>query len=180
MSISQNKFLKHVRIDYDFSFIYDLNWNQYEHNCIGHQQIELKDIYDTFGGFPSSYTPHNTTFYQKFFEKSEINFDALGNQVGVEPISISMIKLPPGMITILHRDTFYRINKDYPDDSRMRVRANIFLEDWKWGHILQYDDVVVSHWKKNTGYMWNSEVLHLAANCGLEDRYTLQISGFLT
>ena len=27
--------------------------------------------------------------------------------------------------------------------------------------------------------MWDSTVLHLAANAGLEDRYSLQVSGFL-
>lgn len=179
MSGSQNKFVKPVKVDYDFSFIYEIDWNQYEHTCIGYQQIELKDIHDSFGGFPHSYSHSNTTYYQKFFKQDEIDFNTLGNQVGVEAITISMIKQPPGMTNPLHRDTFYRINNDYPHDSRMKVRANIFLEDWKWGHILQYDDVVVSHWRRNTGYMWNSEVLHLAANCGLEDRYTLQISGFL-
>lgn len=179
MSGFQDKFVKPVKVDYDFSYIYSLPWADYEHNCLGHQQVELKDIHDKFGGFPNSYSHHNTMFYQKFFERGEIDFENLGNQVGVDVVTISMIKQPPGMTNPLHRDTFYKINKDFPSESRMKVRANIFLEDWKWGHILQYDDVVVSHWKKNTGYMWNSEVLHLAANCGLEDRYTLQISGFL-
>lgn len=179
MNTSQEKFLQSVEIDYDFSFIYSMDWLKYEHDCLGHQQVELKDIHEKFGGFPESYSHHNTMFYQKFFERDELDFDDLGSQVGVEAVTISMIKQPPGMINPLHRDTFYRINKDNPDDSRMKVRANIFLEDWKWGHFLQYDDTIVTHWKKNTGYMWNSEVLHLAVNGGLEDRYSLQISGFL-
>jgi len=179
MNGSQSKFLKSVKVDYDFSFIYDIDWSVYEHDCLGHQQIELTDIHEKFGGFPSSFSHGNTMFYQKFFDRDEIDFDSLGEQVGVEPITVSMIKQPPGMVNPLHRDTFYKINQQFPDEPRMKVRANIFLEDWKWGHFLQYDDTVVSHWEKNTGYMWNSEVLHLAVNAGLQDRYSLQISGFL-
>ena len=117
-------------------------------------------------------------FYQKFFERDEIDFDDLGSQVGLEAISVSMIKQPPGMINPTHKDTFYQINKRFPDDTRLKVRANIQLLDWKMGHFLQFNDTVVTHWKANTGYAWDSTVLHLAVNAGFEDRYSLQISGF--
>ena len=172
-------FLKEVKIDFDSSFIYDIEWEKFEHNCLGHQQVELKDIHDKVGGFPASLTHHNTMFYQKFFEREEIDFDDLGEQVGVEPVSVSMIKQPPGMTNPMHRDTFYQINKKFPDDERLKVRANIQLLDWKAGHFLQFNATVVTHWIANTGYMWDSTVLHLAANAGLEDRYSLQVSGFL-
>ena len=172
-------FLKEVKIDFDSSFIYDIEWEKFEHNCLGHQQVELKDIHDKVGGFPASLTHHNTMFYHKFFEREEIVFDDLGEHVGVEPVSVSMIKQPPGMTNPMHRDTFYQINKKFPDDERLKVRANIQLLDWKAGHFLQFNDTVVTHWIANTGYMWDSTVLHLAANAGLEDRYSLQVSGFL-
>ena len=172
-------FYKQVKIDFDSSWILDIDWKQYEHDCLGHQQVELKDIHDKVGGFPSSLTHHNTMFYQKFFERDEIDFNDLGDQVGVEAVSISMIKQPPGMVNPMHRDTFYQINKKFPNDTRTKVRANIQLLDWKAGHFLQFNDTVVTHWKANTGYMWDCDVLHLAANAGLEDRYSLQISGFL-
>ena len=172
-------FYKEVKIDFDSSFIYDVEWEKFEHDCLGHQQVELKDIHDKVGGFPSSLTHHNTMFYQKFFERDEIDFDNLGDQVGVEAVSISMIKQPPGMVNPMHRDTFYQINKRFPNDPRTKVRANIQLLDWKAGHFLQFNDNVVTYWKANTGYMWDCDVLHLAANAGLEDRYSLQISGFL-
>ena len=42
-------FLKRVKVNYDFSFIYDIDWNIYEHDCLGHQQAELKDIHDEVG-----------------------------------------------------------------------------------------------------------------------------------
>jgi len=172
-------YLREVKVDYDFGFIFDIDWENYEHDCLGHQQTELKDIHDKVGGFPKSLTHHNTMFYQKFFDGSEIDFKELGDQVGVEAKTISMIKQPPGMTNPMHRDTFYQINKKFPDDDRLKVRANIQLLEWKDGHFLQFNDTVVTHWKAQTGYMWDSSVVHLAANAGLEDRYALQISGFL-
>ncbi|MGB2116783.1 MAG: hypothetical protein ACPHXS_04350 [Flavobacteriaceae bacterium] len=172
-------FLREVKVDYDFGFIFDIDWENYEHDCLGHQQNELKDIHDKVGGFPKSLTHHNTMFYQKFFDGSEIDFKELGDQVGVEAKTISMIKQPPGMTNPMHRDTFYQINKKFPNDDRLKVRANIQLLEWKDGHFLQFNDTVITHWKAQTGYMWDSSVVHLAANAGLEDRYALQISGFL-
>jgi len=172
-------FLKQVSINFDSSsYIEDTDWDKYAHNCLGHQAIELKDMHEELGGFPDTYCYENTMFYQKFFERDEIDFDDLGTQVGLEAVSVSMIKQPPGMINPAHKDTFYQINKRFPDDTRLKVRANIQLLDWKMGHFLQFNDTVVTHWKTNTGYAWDSTVLHLAVNAGFEDRYSLQISGF--
>jgi hypothetical protein len=47
------------------------------------------------------------------------------------------------------------------------------------GHFLQYDDTVVTHWLSGEGFMWDSEVLHVGANAGMENKFTLQVSGFL-
>lgn len=171
-------FVKEVKIDFDFNFE-EVAWEEHAHNCIPHQKVELKDVHDKVGGFPKSLTVENTMFYQKFFTREEIDYKNLEEQLGIEAITVSIIKQPPGMTNPLHRDTFYQINKLYPNDKRLKVRANIQLLDWKDGHFLQYNKTVVSHWKKNTGHMWDSEVLHLAVNAGLEDRYSLQVSGFL-
>ena len=55
----------------------------------------------------------------------------------------------------------------------------MYLEDWKAGHFLQFNDDIDTHWKQGEGHMWDSEVLHIGANAGMEDKYTLQVSGFL-
>ena len=35
------------------------------------------------------------------------------------------------------------------------------------------------NWKAGDGFVWDSKPLHLSANAGMKDKYTLQISGFL-
>ena len=47
------------------------------------------------------------------------------------------------------------------------------------GHFIQYDNVVYTHWSAGDTLLWDSEVLHLGANAGMENKYTLQVSGFL-
>ena len=93
-------------------------------------------------------------------------------------MSVSVIKQEPGNIIPLHRDMFYKIDSEYPNRKEEKVRANIFLEDWKSGHFLEFDKEPHTHWKANEGFVFNKEVTHLSANAGLEDKYTLQISGF--
>ena len=148
-------------------------------SCITHQVYELTDIHKRYGGFPKTYRLENTTIHQKFWTANECDYDKLGKLTGIDVVTVSSIKQPPGNTIPLHRDTFYQIKKKYPERTGTVVRANIFLQDWKLGHFLQYDDVVHTHWKAGEGHMWDSEVLHIGANNGMEDKYTLQISGFL-
>jgi hypothetical protein len=79
----------------------------------------------------------------------------------------------------LHRDTFYQINKRCPERTNLKVRANIYLEDWKLGQFIQYDNEISAKWKVGEGFMWDSTHLHLSANAGMQNKYTLQVSGFL-
>jgi len=97
----------------------------------------------------------------------------------MEVVTVSSILQPPGGVIPLHRDMFYQINKKYPERKELKVRANIYLEDWKLGHFIQYDDVVSTHWKQGQGFLWDSSILHIGANAGMENKYTLQVSGFL-
>ena len=56
------------------------------------------------------------------------------------------------------------------------------MEDWKFGHIMNYLDNGKWHtatdWKAGDGIIWDSDVQHLSVNAGLQDKYTLQVSGF--
>lgn len=142
-------------------------------------KVDRKDDYDQFGGMPETYCFENTRMYQRFWSDKDCSYEELEDKLNIDVISVSTIMQPPGNSIPLHRDTFFQIKTKYPDNKRTIVRCNIFLEDWKAGHFLQYDDKIHTHWKKGDGHMWDSEVLHIGANAGMENKYTLQISGFL-
>ena len=84
----------------------------------------------------------------------------------------------------VHRDTFFQIKRAFPNDTRLKVRANMYLEDWHVGEYLTYQDENKewqnsTHWRAGEGWLWDSNHLHLSANAGMQDKYTLQVSGFL-
>ena len=176
--------LKKINLNYDFSDLLNADYSVHMGSCISYQVREQEDIHRSAGGFPKSYDENNTKIQQLWWDNNQIDYKEIGNQLGMDVVTVSTILQPPGNVITVHRDTFFQINKKHPDDKRTKVRANIYLEDWKVGHILQYQDndkewYNSTHWKSGEGFMWDSNVLHLGANVGLEPKYTLQISGFL-
>ena len=149
-----------------------------EDSCIKHQVDELTDIHEQYGGFPTSYKKGNTAIHQRWWNDNELDFIQIGNLLGMEVVTISSIIQPPGQVVPWHRDTFFLLKKKFPTRSQP-VRALIMLEDWKVGHFVQHDNAVFTHWSAGDGYIWDEDILHLGANAGMENKYTLQVSGFL-
>lgn len=56
------------------------------------------------------------------------------------------------------------------------VRILVMLEDWKPGHYLEIDGKAHVNWIAGDYFVWESGCPHAAANIGVEDRYTLQIT----
>ena len=170
-------------LDYDLSVFLDADYTQHYGSCISYQVREQSDQLEKVGGFPKSYSEDNTRIQQLWFDDGEVDYKILGEQLGMEVITVSTILQPPGNTVTLHRDTFFQINKKYPDDKRTKVRANIYLQDWLPGHLIHYQDENYdwqssTHWRAGDGFLWDSSHLHLSGNCGLKDKYTLQVSGF--
>ena len=164
------------KINIDTAPYLSVDWENYRCSCIQHQKSEQADLHDE--GFPDTLCLENTTIYQKFFTKDDVDFKELEEQLNMEVATVSAILQKPGNIIPWHRDMFYQITKKFPNRKEEKVRANMFLTDWENGQFLQFDDEVITHWKKNTGYVFNNQVLHLSSNAGLCNKVTLQVSGF--
>lgn len=170
-----------VKVDYDFSRVLNADYNQHCGSCIVHQAKEMPDIYKG-GQHVPTYCDENTAIHQLWWSRDDLDYDELGRQLNMEIVSISSIRQDPGNVIPYHRDMFHKITTAYPDRQELKVRANFFLENSKIGHFLQFtlDDgtLTAADWQPNEGYMFDSTILHLSANAGLEPKYTLQISGF--
>lgn len=171
-----------VNLDYDFSEILSADHDSHSGSCYHHQVRELDDIYGQFGGYPHAFCEANTTIHQLWWDDQQLDFAALGQMLDMQVITVSSIRQDPGNVVPYHRDVFFKIRQMYPDNQRRCVRANIFLEDSRLGHMLQFtldgQHRAVTEWQANTGFMFDQTVLHLSCNAGLEPKYTLQISGF--
>ena len=79
---------------------------------------------------PKSYVFENTCILQTFWNEDECDYQDLGDQLGIDVVTVSSIMQQPGNTIPLHRDTFFQLRKRFPDQStKSMVRANIFLED---------------------------------------------------
>lgn len=175
--------IKPINIDYNLDMFVNADYTVHSGSCISHQVHELTDIHEQFGGFPDSYDLGNTLIRQLWWTREQVDFEELGTQLGMEVITVSSILQPPGNVIPVHRDTFFQIKKVFPNDTRLKVRANMYLEDWHVGEYIQYQKDKEwhnsTHWKAGEGWLWDSSHLHLSANAGMCNKYTLQISGFL-
>ena len=178
--------LQEIKINYNLQYFLPPNQDYSIHKgtCLSHQVHELTDIHKEYG-LGETYTSENTVIQQLWYDNTMVDFNDLGKQLNMDIITVSSILQPPGNIIALHRDIFFQIKKRYPEDKRLKVRANIYLEDWKVGHMIQYQDINDSNtwktsdnWKAGDGFLWSSDILHLSANAGMKDKYTLQLSGF--
>ena len=165
--------LKSIHLDYDFSnFLLDKH--EKEWSVLSYYEDKEKTT------LPDTFTEHNTKINQVFWNKDKIDFDKLGSMLHMRVETVATIRQRPGQVLPWHNDHFYKIIENNPDvDKAKIVRANVFMDDWKTGHVLQIDKEIISNWKKGDGYIWSSGVYHLSGNLGLEDKYTLQISGIL-
>jgi len=172
-----------TKLNFDLSTFLNADYEQHKGSCISYQVREQEDIHKTFGGFPESYSEDNTKIQQLWFDDGDIDYASLGEKLNIDVVTVSSILQPPGNTITMHRDTFFKIKNMYPDDTRKKVRANIYLQDWQPGHIIHYQDEKYkwqssTHWYAGEGFIWDSDHLHLSANAGLKPKYTLQISGF--
>jgi hypothetical protein len=76
-----------------------------------------------------------------------------------------------------HVDHFQTYIKLFDAKYENVVRILVMLEDWKPGHYLEIDGVGFVNWVAGDYFMWDSDVPHAASNIGIDDRYTLQITG---
>lgn len=173
---------KQVHLDYDFSHMVSADHTQHTGSCIQHQRKELTDVHQKVGALPDTYVMANTTIHQLWWNPEQVDYDELGRQLDIDVISVSSIMQPPGNCIPYHRDMFHKISTQYPDRTDLKVRANIFLEPGQLGHILQFTlngtHETFTNWTANTGYVFDSDVLHLSVNAGMHPKYTLQVSGF--
>ena len=92
--------------------------------------------------------------------------------------SWSVYRMGPGTVLPEHQDTYARFREIYGiTDPNTIYRAIVFLEPWSSGHYFEVEGCPVTGWLAGDTYIWHNDVLHLAANVGRTQRYTLQITG---
>jgi len=103
------------------------------------------------------------------------------SQRGWKDIGVAYYRMHTGTVMPEHQDLYKRYIQVFGlqgQESNIR-RAIVFLEDWKSGHYLEIDGSPVVGWSAGDVVEWHYDTPHMAANIGLEPRYTLQITGHI-
>lgn len=102
-------------------------------------------------------------------------------QLGWIDVGTSYYRMHPGTILPTHQDLYKKYIEVFnlTGQEQSIRRAIVFLEDWKPGHYAEYNDQPFCSWTAGWTVEWSYDAPHMAANMGLEPRYTLQITGHL-
>lgn len=103
------------------------------------------------------------------------------NQKGWQHVGTSYYRMTSGTVMPVHQDRYKKYIQLFNLEGRERNirRALVLLEDWSSGHYLEVAGKPIVSWQAGTVVEWVYDVPHMAANIGLEPRYTLQITGHL-
>ena len=98
---------------------------------------------------------------------------------GWKDVGIAFYRMRTGTVMPTHSDTYKRYIELFNLQGKEHTirRALLLLEDWKSGHYLEVNGIPIVDWKAGKVVEWVYDTPHMAANIGLEDRYTLQITG---
>ena len=106
-------------------------------------------------------------------------FIELYESMGWKDIGVAYYRMPTGTVMPNHSDLYKRYIEVFNLQGREQTitRALVLLEDWKSGHYLEVMGKPIVDWTAGTVVEWTYDTPHMAANIGLEYRYTLQITG---
>jgi hypothetical protein len=100
-------------------------------------------------------------------------------EMGWKDIGTSYYRMATGTILPTHGELYLRyidLFKLQGQEHKIR-RAIVFLENWKSGHYFEGLGNPTVNWRAGDVIEWNYDAPHLAANLGLDPRFTLQITG---
>ena len=111
------------------------------------------------------------TWSQRFIE--------MFKEQGWKDIGLAFYRMKTGTVMPVHGDLYRRYIQVFNLQGKEHTihRALVLLEDWKSGHYLEVNGVPIVDWRAGQVVEWAYDTPHMAANIGLEDRYTLQITG---
>lgn len=101
----------------------------------------------------------------------------LDNRFGLSDQVYCFYKMKTLEIMPTHKDYYVRYRELFGVESKNVYRVLLMLEDWKPGHYFEIDGCGQVNWHAGDYFIWNFDCAHAASNIGIEDRYTLQITG---
>ena len=113
---------------------------------------------------------------QSFDEELPEFWPKFQEALGVTTGSVGWINIRPNQIIPPHTDNFYMLRQKYNATVDDCLRYLIFLEDWKFGQYVEFEDLSISKWKRGDVWFFNYKSKHWAVNASNDDLHTCQVS----
>lgn len=157
----------------------NVTWSKTDYQDLDYENIKYEDQFSIID--ENDFSRYNVSM-------AYVRGRFLGEKFGVtdqfdwlNDVSYAVHNISSGQILPYHRDQYARYKKIYNIDDSMKIeRIILFLEDWSPGHILGIGDRIISNWEAGDWVSWRGQTVHMAANLGQFNRYTLQITGHST
>jgi hypothetical protein len=100
-------------------------------------------------------------------------------KLGWKDIGTAYYRMTSGTVMPTHNDLYKAYIERFSLHGKETTinRALVLLEDWQSGHYLDVMGQPFVSWKAGDVVEWVYDTPHTAANIGMADRYTLQITG---
>jgi hypothetical protein len=169
----------HAIIKYKLKVFWDDEFKNLNYSNEPFNDIQARDCWIE-QGYPNRFTGDmcdmrspQPTWNQQFIDIFTLQ--------GWKDIGTSYYRMNTGTVLPTHGDLYVKYIDLYQlhgQEHNIR-RAIVFLEDWKPGHYAEYMNSPLVEWQAGQVVEWPYDTPHMAANIGLEPRYTLQITGHL-
>ena len=97
----------------------------------------------------------------------------------INNVGTSYYRMGTGVILPVHSDIYRRYCKLYNCKIDDIIRILVMPEDWKSGHYLELAGKAYTNWRAGDYFWWYGSTPHMAANIGVEKRYSIQITGHI-
>ena len=110
------------------------------------------------------------------FNEDVADYKQYYNMLDVEAGSVVWLCLEPREMIPVHQDYFYTLKTKKNVETEDCIRYLIMLEDWQLGHLVQFEDRTIDMWKSGDVWYFDSAEKHCAANSGINNFYSCQVS----
>lgn len=93
--------------------------------------------------------------------------------------SVSWTCILPDVILPTHKDTFYTLRQEHNIELDQCYRYLIFLEDWIFGHYVEFETKSVTNWKAGDVWKFDGTEMHYGVNASNVPFHTCQVSTFI-
>ena len=112
-------------------------------------------------------------------KENQLWLQKIAEKIGLSHCGFTFYRISTGDIMPRHKDHFATYQKIYNVDKSKVWRAVIVLQDWEPGHYFDIEHRAIVNYNRGEFVLFDAFCEHAAANIGLNDRYTLQITGQL-